>query len=75
MKRIDGGIMKIGINEDEKWRTYTAICDRCGRHFAIKVPIKARELDMEEADFCNECLGYFILNRISYEDAKKQYRK
>ena len=64
--------MKTDIKHEGIWWHYIEICDRCGEKYAWQ---RTNEPNTQEADFCLECMMYFIDNDIPYERAKQQYKK
>lgn len=67
--------MKGNIQKDGMWWSWIENCDRCGKLICSCSTQNSRILDMEEADFCLECLRYLLDNNISYADAKEQYKR
>ena len=66
--------MKTDIKQSGMWWSWVENCDRCGKLIHSHSVQNSREPNMEEADFCNECLRYLLNNNIPYADAKKQYK-
>lgn len=67
--------MKSHIKQEGMWWKWTESCDRCGgviREYNVRSTNKPNK---EEADFCVNCLKYFLDNNIPYENAKEQYKK
>lgn len=67
--------MKSHIKQESMWWKWTESCDRCGgviRDYNMRSTDKPNK---EEADFCVNCLKYFLDNNIPYENAKEQYKK
>lgn len=67
--------MKADIKKNGMWWSWIENCDRCGKLIKDHSIQSSYQPDMEEADFCIECLRCLLDNNISYEDAKKQYKK
>lgn len=66
--------MKTDIKNDGMWWSHVETCDRCGNQVQGHEVRSSCEPNMEEADFCYECLRYLMKEKIPYEDAKKQYK-
>ena len=64
--------MKTEITHKGMWWNYVMTCDRCGTMYNWSM---TKEPNTEEADFCMDCLTYFLDNNIPYSIAKKQYKK
>ena len=66
--------MKEGIKHEGMWWSFIETCDRCGslvQDYNVK---QTNEPDVQELDFCYYCLKYFLDNKITYEEIKKQYK-
>lgn len=66
--------MKTDIKHKGIWWSHIETCDRCGKTIFDHRWKQTKEPDTQEADFCIDCLRYFLDNNIPYEDAKKQYK-
>ena len=66
--------MKTDIQKNGEWWSHIEICDKCGKLVRTHGIQSSCEPDIEEADFCAECLRYLLDNGISYGDAKKLYK-
>lgn len=67
--------MKADIKQSGMWWSWIENCDRCEKLIRSHSTQNSREPDMEETDFCVECLRYLLDNNIPYADAKEQYKK
>lgn len=67
--------MKADIKQSGMWWSWIENCDKCGKLIRSHSSQSSCEPNMEEADFCVECLRYLLDNNIPYSDAKKQYKK
>jgi hypothetical protein len=67
--------MKTDIKHEGIWWSYIQICDRCGKLICDHAWRGTAEPDMQEVDFCLDCLKYFLNNKIPYEDMKKRYKQ
>lgn len=61
---------------DEKgdWWTWRETCDRCEKLIVDESVLHSTKGDNTEADFCIECMQYFMKNKISYRNAYKTFR-
>lgn len=64
--------MKVDIKKDRMWWSWIENCDKCGKMIKDHSIKSSRKPNMEEADFCIDCLRYFIDNNIQYETVKKR---
>ena len=64
--------MKTDIKHEGIWWHYIETCDRCGQQYEWQ---RTNEPDIHEADFCIDCMIYFLDNDIPYESIKHQYKK
>lgn len=63
--------MKNHIKQENMWWKWIESCDRCGsiiREYNVRSTNKP---NTEEADFCVNCLKYFLDNNIPYENIKE----
>lgn len=67
-------IMKTEIKHEGIWWTFDATCDRCGKLIQDCTVSQTYEPDLQEPDFCMECIRYFLDNNIPYEIVKQQYK-
>ena len=67
--------MKTDIKQNGMWWSHIENCDRCGKLICAHEFQHSYKPNVEEADFCIDCLRYLLDNNIPYEDAKKQYKK
>ena len=67
--------MKGNIQKDGMWWSWVELCDRCGELIYDNSFRHSCEQKTKEADFCVKCMRHMLDNNISYEDAKKQYKK
>lgn len=65
--------MKTNINSNGMWWSYTETCDKCGKLIFGCEVLHSEKPDINEADFCVECLRHFLDNNISYESIKQYY--
>ena len=67
--------MKKDIRQNGMWWSWIETCDRCGKLIYNHSVQNSKEPDMEDADFCAECIRYLLDNNIPYADAKQKYKK
>ena len=67
--------MKKDIRQNGMWWSWIETCDRCGKLIYNHSVQNSKEPDMEQADFCVECIRYLLDNDIPYVDAKQKYKK
>lgn len=67
--------MKVDVKQSGMWWSWIETCGRCGRLIRSHSTQVSRKPDMEEVDFCVECLRYLLDNNIPYTDAKEQYKR
>ena len=76
---MKSNIIRCDFSGDESlngtWWRWHETCDKCGRSTGTGHYIHSSEPGTEEADFCLECLKYFLRNNIKYEDAVAMYKK
>lgn len=65
--------MKIGVKQDGMWWSWIETCNKCGKLIHNHSIQYSSKPDIEEADFCAECIRSLIDNNIPYEEAKQQY--
>ena len=65
--------MKIGVKQDGMWWSWIETCDKCGKLIHTNSVQYSYNPNIEEADFCVNCMLYLIDNNIPYETAKQQY--
>lgn len=67
--------MKSDIRQNGMWWSWIEKCDKCGKVICTHKTRTTRKPDMEQADFCSECIRYLMDNNIPYEVAKETYKK
>lgn len=67
--------MKADIKKNGMWWSWIENCNRCGKLIKGHSIQSNCKPDVEEADFCIECLRYMLDNNIPYETAKQQQYK
>lgn len=67
--------MKTDIKHEGIWWSHVETCDRCGKLICDHAWRSTAEPDIQEEDFCLDCLKYFLNNKIQYEDIKGQYKR
>ena len=65
--------MKISVKQDGMWWSWIETCDKCGKLIHNNSVRYSCEPNIEEVDFCVDCMRYLIDNNIPYEAAKQQY--
>ena len=65
--------MKTDIKQSRMWWGWVENCDRCGKLIRDHSWQSSSEPDVQEADFCVECMQELREHHVSYEDAKQLY--
>ena len=59
--------------ENGAWWVWNERCDRCGCQIRTHSVMSSEEPNIEEADFCTDCIGDFIDGGIPYHVAATEH--
>jgi hypothetical protein len=66
--------IRTSKNGSQWWR-YLEICDKCGQVVQDENWEHSCPPDESQADFCLECMRFFLDNNIDYDEARDLYKK